>query len=218
MKYYDQNDLMLVFGLIVISYFTLRYLMTRKLLEGQSNKLECESVEADLATSEDRLEEAQSAKEDASQTLREAQASVDEAQASFDGAQTSFDEAQTSVDDAQASVDDAQASVEECRFQHSHCEINSWQGRLVPPPNYIVTGDSCVKENKNKNLRCHSIPDQYPEICKDKKQFFCKNGTWTEVPGTTNSFKCFKKYEPELPRPRPSGTDEAHPPGPAELR
>ena len=211
MKYYDQNDLMLVFGLIVISYFTLRYLMTRKLLEGQSNKLECESVEADLATSEDRLEEAQSAKEDASQTLREAQASVDEAQASFDGAQTSFDEAQTSVDDAQA-------SVEECRFQHSHCEINSWQGRLVPPPNYIVTGDSCVKENKNKNLRCHSIPDQYPEICKDKKQFFCKNGTWTEVPGTTNSFKCFKKYEPELPRPRPSGTDEAHPPGPAELR
>ena len=34
MKYYNQNDLILVFGLIVISYFALRYLMTRKLLEG----------------------------------------------------------------------------------------------------------------------------------------------------------------------------------------
>ena len=36
MKYYNQNDLIFVFGLIVISYFALRYLMTRKLLEGQT--------------------------------------------------------------------------------------------------------------------------------------------------------------------------------------
>ena len=36
MKYYNQNDLILVFGIIVIGYFALRYLMTRKLLEGQT--------------------------------------------------------------------------------------------------------------------------------------------------------------------------------------
>ena len=35
MKYYNQNDLMFVFGIIVIGYFTLRYLMTRTLVEGQ---------------------------------------------------------------------------------------------------------------------------------------------------------------------------------------
>ena len=35
MKYYNQNDLILVFGIIVIGYFALRYLMTRKLIEGQ---------------------------------------------------------------------------------------------------------------------------------------------------------------------------------------
>ena len=38
MKYYNQNDLILVFGIIVIGYFALRYLMTRKLLEGQASQ------------------------------------------------------------------------------------------------------------------------------------------------------------------------------------
>ena len=37
MKYYNQKDLTMVFGIIVIGYFSLRYLMTRKLMEGQSN-------------------------------------------------------------------------------------------------------------------------------------------------------------------------------------
>lgn len=36
MKFYNKNDLMFVFGLIVIVYFSLRYLMTRTLVEGQS--------------------------------------------------------------------------------------------------------------------------------------------------------------------------------------
>ena len=41
MKYYNQKDLTMVFGIIVIGYFSLRYLMTRKLMEGQSNNEEC---------------------------------------------------------------------------------------------------------------------------------------------------------------------------------
>lgn len=45
MKFYNQKDLMLVFGLMVICYFSLRYLMTRKLLEGQPNNSEDSACE-----------------------------------------------------------------------------------------------------------------------------------------------------------------------------
>lgn len=177
MKYYNQNDLILVFGLIVISYFALRYLMTRKLLEGQgNNNSECESVEADL-------EEAQLAEEEASQALAAAQSAEEEARQALAAAQASYDAAQDSVRVSQN-------SVEEC----TRCEINATI-RLAEAPgdlgndDYIVTGDSCVKEN-NKNLRCDKSVQSSPEICNDMKHFFCKDGNWAEIPGETNSFIC----------------------------